>query len=504
MNAKAKAQLYQKEFLKRFANSLALKRQKKAFQQWFKTARWSLLNGNSVQANLSYACRKKCGLLIHRPKLDARCLKQIAASIQRSKREGKSETFRCPAKLWGFCAPIRQGDSLYGVILVSNLKAPPEEKLLRLFTDYTQTVVEEVQRELELSKLYESIRPRAIALSTIHTVRRLISSVLEIEELLPRLARLCMQILRAKQCSILLIDQAKNLTPKVCIQSEKISRSKRAAVCLNIALEKRVAKNAKALLKKKFLAAPLIDEDVIGVISVRNKINNRGFDPFDEEILSTLCEQAVVAIKNAQLYAEQQKITLGSIKSLSTILDTKFSSGYRHSPAFADIVLSLGKELALNQEELKSLNYAAILHDAGKIGIPEEILKKPAKLTGKEYRLIKAHPSKGAEIIKHLDILKPALPIILHHHERYNGSGYPSGLKRQQIPLGARIMAVVDAFEAMIGTRPYRKTSSIKHALKEIKKNCGSQFDPQVVRAFEKLAMNGQIQKILKEKGRAS
>jgi HD-GYP domain-containing protein (c-di-GMP phosphodiesterase class II) len=203
--------------------------------------------------------------------------------------------------------------------------------------------------------------------------------------------------------------------------------------------------------------------------------------------MSTLAEQAVIAIKNAQLYKEQEKLTMGSIKSLAKVLDTRAPGTYVPRASFLKIALAIGQEMRLTTNDLKSLEYAAILHDAGEIIVPDEVLTKPAKLTGKEYAIVKEHPAVGVEIIKHMKALKSATPIVLYHHEKYDGSGYPRGLKKDQIPLGARIMAVVSAFEAMVTKRPYRTIKSIEEAMEEIKNNAGTQFDPKVVDVFLKI-----------------
>jgi len=141
----------------------------------------------------------------------------------------------------------------------------------------------------------------------------------------------------------------------------------------------------------------------------------------------------------------------------------------------------------LDEKQLQSLKYASLLHDAGKADIPAEILTKTTKLTDEEYSIIKKHPVRGAQILRPLQILRPAIPIIMYHHEKYNGTGYPSQLKGGQIPLGARIMSVADAFEAMVYGRPYRQRMDIASAIKEVKKKSGSQFDPKVVEVFLKV-----------------
>jgi HD-GYP domain-containing protein (c-di-GMP phosphodiesterase class II) len=212
----------------------------------------------------------------------------------------------------------------------------------------------------------------------------------------------------------------------------------------------------------------------------------------------TLMEQAVIGIKNIQLYEDQQRIVLGSIKALVTLLDIRVPQEYTHSPYFSRLVVALAQQMHLDEKQIESLKYASLLHDTGKVDIPPEILTKTTKLTDEEYSIIKRHPLKGAQIIRPLQILKPAIPIIMHHHEKYDGTGYPSRLKKGQIPLGARIMAVADAFEAMVYGRPYRERMDIAQAVKEIKKKSGTQFDPKVVEAFLRIVKKINTKNYLK------
>jgi len=170
---------------------------------------------------------------------------------------------------------------------------------------------------------------------------------------------------------------------------------------------------------------------------------------------------------------------------------------YTHTPYFSRLVKALAEETHINRKDIDSLKYASMLHDAGKINIPTEILTKASNLTGEEYDIIKRHPVKGAEIIKHVQILKPVVPIILHHHEKFDGTGYPSRLKKSKIPIGARIMAVADAFDAMVYGRPYRERISAEDALEEIKKYSGTQFDPAIVKSLVKIFHNKKLKKYL-------
>jgi len=130
------------------------------------------------------------------------------------------------------------------------------------------------------------------------------------------------------------------------------------------------------------------------------------------------------------------------------------------------------------------LKSCGLIHDIGKIGINESILQKPSKLTKNEYAEVKTHPVIGENVVKHVRFLKKGLPIIRHHHERYDGKGYPDGLKGEKIPLLARIIAVADAFDAMTSDRPYRKAFSPQEAIEKLKENAGTQFDPQIVKIF--------------------
>jgi putative nucleotidyltransferase with HDIG domain len=144
----------------------------------------------------------------------------------------------------------------------------------------------------------------------------------------------------------------------------------------------------------------------------------------------------------------------------------------------------IARELGLAGKEIETLRVAALLHDIGKIGTFDEILDKPGRLTPNEYDLVKKHPDRGGTILGPIRRMKGVLPIIIHHHERMNGQGYPGGLKAEEIPLLARILAVADSYDAMIADRPYRPSLGQDHAIAELKNQAGTQFDPAVVQAF--------------------
>ena len=159
---------------------------------------------------------------------------------------------------------------------------------------------------------------------------------------------------------------------------------------------------------------------------------------------------------------------------------------YRGQPSalIASIVVTLGRQLQLSDAELDRLRVAALLHDVGKVAVPEEILEKPTALTSSEWRTVVQHPRIGQVILEQAAALKDAVPIILHHHERYAGHGYPFGLRANEIPLGARIVAIADAYDAMINDRPYKRAISHEQAIAELRRHAGTQFDPELVELF--------------------
>ncbi len=345
-------------------------------------------------------------------------------------------------------------------------------------------------------------RKYKVLISAVHSVYRLINSTYELKELICRLGRLCSQIFHAQYCLIILLDPAKKHSLFKCLISgrKKIVVDKKIKVSKGV--EQKILKTVSSIRKGNLLGLPLVCEDIMGMIIVKRSKNEPAFDGFDQEILTTMSEQAIIGIKNLQLYEEQQKIVLGSIKSLVTMLDRRVPQEYTHSPYFSRIVTAIAVQMRLDEKQMESLKYASLLHDAGKVDIPLEILTKTTKLTAREFDIIKSHPVRGAEILRPLQILKPAIPIILHHHEKYDGTGYPSRLKKGQIPLGARVMAVADAFEAMVYGRPYRERMNIPAAIKEIKKKSGSQFDPKVVEAFLKICKKIKSKNYLQPSGK--
>lgn len=177
---------------------------------------------------------------------------------------------------------------------------------------------------------------------------------------------------------------------------------------------------------------------------------------------------------------------LNVIKTLCKILVKKDPYTRQHSQHVTHYALLIGKALGFPKEELLVLEQAALLHDIGKIGIPDHILLKPGPLTESEWEVMRQHPDIGQEILEHIQVLHLEQNMVRHHHERYDGKGYPDGLTGGEIPIYSRILGIADSFHAMVSDRPYRKALSIEAAVEELKKNSGTQFDPELVEVFIK------------------
>ena len=209
-------------------------------------------------------------------------------------------------------------------------------------------------------------------------------------------------------------------------------------------------------------------------------------------LMSSMAEQLAVVMANTDLYQDLERFVINVVKSLVYAIEAKDLYTRGHSERVNRYSVLMAEHLQLDEEQRKVLYWASILHDVGKIGIPETILNKPGPLNEDEYSVIKGHPEKGYDILEPLEQLSSSLPGILHHHERYDGGGYPHGLKGGDIPLPARIIAVADTFDALTSDRAYRPGKNVKEALAIIENVAGTQLDPHLVEVFKEV-LNGDV-----------
>jgi putative nucleotidyltransferase with HDIG domain len=372
--------------------------------------------------------------------------------------------------------------------------------LLKPFT--AEELISAADFALERSRVIrENLRFKAL-LPLIETSKKLISEI-NLEELFTLFIKTALRETKAERASILLLEEkTSSLLPVVCSNGEECKNCKKEKLGEGIAgyaaqkgqaivvsqVDSSPAKLKKILEEEgasSVLCVPLTTRgNVVGVIKLSKVSSQVPFNQMDKILLSILAGQAAIAIENARLYESLYEFYLATLKALVLAIETKDPYTKGHSEKVAKYSVRLAKELKLPPEELQIIEQAALLHDIGKIGISEEILLKPEPLSPADAAIVRQHPQKGAEILEPIWPLRELIPLILYHHEHWDGTGYPSRLKREQIPLGARILAVADAFDAMTSDRPYRKARSFSAAQAEIKLESGKAFDPKIGRAF--------------------
>ncbi len=259
----------------------------------------------------------------------------------------------------------------------------------------------------------------------------------------------------------------------------------------------------KTLPEKKglssLLTVPLrIKDQIVGVVCVYSYRRNYRFSEGQAKLLIILADRAAQAIENARLYQNLRRTFRETIEGLVSALEAKDKYTSGHSRRVTEYALLIAQAIGLPQEEQEKIEWAGLLHDIGKIGIRLEALNKPGKITKQEHEMFKDHTTMGKQILEQIHFLQEIVPLVYHHHEWYDGSGYPTGIKAEQIPLGARILAIADAYDAMTSDRPYRKALTQEEAIKELRRCSGTQFDPNLVEVF--ITQLEQNKKIVEEK----
>ena len=244
--------------------------------------------------------------------------------------------------------------------------------------------------------------------------------------------------------------------------------------------EKRTAADEEV---RNLLAIPVyLADDFTGVIVCANR--EGGFEALDDEVLLAIGDHAGAVLQNARLHGDLRSAYLSTIRVLANAIELKDPELRGHSDAVSEYVLAVSDRLQFEPRRREELIFASLLHDIGKLGISERILLKPAALTAEERAVIELHPRIGFQLVRQIPALESIAPAVLHHHERYDGNGYPARLRGEAIPLEARIIAVADTFSAITSERPYSRARTAQEACEELERCAGEQFDPEVVRLF--------------------
>lgn len=356
--------------------------------------------------------------------------------------------------------------------------------------------------------LEKIVRERTKELSYIYKIGREVSSSLELDEVLDTVIKSTSEVLSLKVCTILLVEEIianrlkvlrargmnlKRIEKEAVGPGEGISgwvwRKKEALLIKDVAQDSRFLARAKErYYTGSLISVPLEARGkIIGVINGNNKVSGGLFEKEDLLLLKEIAAESAIAIENALLYKNLKQIYLHTIAALASALETKDRYTRSHSENVTRYAVVIAQELGLPLAQIEVIRQACQLHDLGKIGIHDYILSKVGKLSPEEWDEIKLHSLRGAQILQPISFLSGVAELIRQHHERFDGKGYPYSLSGQDIQLGARIMSVADAFDAMVSERPYRKALSLSQAQAELRVNSGRQFDPGIVKIFLRL-----------------
>ena len=262
-----------------------------------------------------------------------------------------------------------------------------------------------------------------------------------------------------------------------------------AILCPDLKAEERFCDGDVMMLDhiRSVLCAPLATGDrVAGAVYLDTASGASAFSEHDLDLLTAIARQAGVALHRAQLIEELERLFVRMVETLVATVEAKDIYTYGHSARVSKLARQMAERLGFTAEEQEQIKVAGLLHDIGKIGIPESILTKPGKLTDDEWQYVRSHPQIGESIIRQLGSERMAEieRIIRHHHEKLDGSGYPDGLEGDAIPAGARLLGVADAYDAMTSNRPYRAPMSSEAATEELRRHAGTQFDADAVEAL--------------------
>lgn len=343
----------------------------------------------------------------------------------------------------------------------------------------------------ELSNVYEE-------LSLLYRISE-VFSFLSIDEIALRIANEAINTIGVRTAAVLFLDEkGEKLHTKVSKgdwDDTRVFDKKSRVIWKSIDSKKAAAFCRLAETEHKdfmpelssLMVCPLIGKvKVIGAIVVADKESKEEFYSNDSKLLSAIGAQAGLAIENAMLYSELESLLLGAIRSLVKALEASSCWTAGHTERVTEYSIAIGRVMGLEKEMVEKLKISALLHDIGKIATPKEILNKNGKLEAEEWIEIKRHAALGAEILVELKQFKEIIQTVKYHHEHWDGRNGIFGLKREEIPLMARILAVADAFDAMTSDRPYRQKKTKQDAIDEIIRCTGTQFDPFVVEAFLK------------------
>lgn len=361
----------------------------------------------------------------------------------------------------------------------------------------------------------EQIEEKVGRLALLSQLGQILNSTLDHKEIRRRAMEAATRLMEAEVGSLLLVDEGKRKLYFEVALGDREEDIKMIPLNFGEGIAGWVAQNGKPLIvnspkkdprffkgvdertefnTRNIICVPVkVKEKIIGVLEAINKQGRGGFNKEDLSLFTSLADQVAIALDNSRLYQELEEMFFQTTDSLADAIEKRDPYTGGHTQRVTQYSLAIAKYLQLKPLERKWLKIGSVLHDIGKVGIEDQILRKPARLNPEEFDMIKRHCNIGVEIIEHVRQLRESIPGVKSHHEQLDGKGYPDGLKGEEIPVLAKIVAVADTFDAMTTDRPYRKAMEKEAAVKELERCSGTQLDEKVVEAFIQAYQKGEI-----------
>jgi len=369
----------------------------------------------------------------------------------------------------------------------------------------------ELERHIDtLEQINEGLRQSFEELSQLYRLSETIASALTFSRVLTLLLDVMREVVEYDAGVLFLYDERgaslrpnleKNVTPELKLRFDAQIKDGTLVWALKQGRILVLADNGKGAWTqgipeeetgRSFLLVPILARGKpVGLLDLAVPSGAGTFNQRDLSLLGILANQAGISLENARLYEAVRQDYVDVIQALAGAVDARDHYTREHSNRVSSYGVAIARQMKLDEPFIESVQFGGLLHDIGKIGIPDLILNKPGRLTDEEFQVMKTHCAQGAGLLRRVESLSHLVPLVLYHHERFDGRGYPEGLAGKKIPLGARILNVADSFETITSDRVYHKARTPQEGLEEIRRCSGGQFDPEIVEAFE--AVYGDI-----------